>query len=40
MRLNLSLASAYTELSRISLWKHQGFWAAMECLAADGVHML
>ena len=39
VRLNLSLASACAELCNITFWKHRGFWATMDFLAADGVHI-
>jgi hypothetical protein len=39
VRLNLSLASACAELAHIFFWKHRGFWATMDFLGADGVHI-
>lgn len=39
VRLNLNLAATCAELSHISFWKHRGFWATMDFLAADGVHI-
>lgn len=35
----ISLASACANHLGISYWKHRGFWASMDFLATDGVHI-
>lgn len=39
LTLNHELALACADHSNISFWKHRGFWASMDFLAADGVHI-
>lgn len=37
--LNLQLASACALHDNISFWKQRGFWASLDFLSSDGVHI-